>query len=147
MAFDLYLDTSALVKLYVREPETAELSAFVRKSAPPLPFSSLHELELTHALERRREEGDLSTIGVNQIVGSLDKDLKQGVLARPGTEWPGIFARAIHLLRQHRGLRSLDALHIGHALESGAIWFVTYDRRQGKAAAGEGLKLWPKNAG
>ena len=44
MAFDLYLDTSALVKLYVREPETAELSALVRRHAPPLPFSSLHEL-------------------------------------------------------------------------------------------------------
>ncbi|HRG57004.1 MAG TPA: type II toxin-antitoxin system VapC family toxin [Lacunisphaera sp.] len=144
MALDLYLDSSALVKLYVREPETAELSAFVRKFSPPLPFSSLHELELTHALERRREEGDLSTIGVNQIIGSLDHDLTQGVLSRPATDWPGTFARAIHLLRQHQGLRSLDALHIAHALESGAVWFVTYDRRQGKAAAGEGLKLWPK---
>lgn len=143
-AFDLYLDSSALVKLYVREPETAELSAFVRKYAPPLPFTSLHELELTHALERRREEGDITTIGLNQITGALDKDLTQGVLARPGTEWPGIFARAIHLLRQHRGLRSLDALHIGHALESGAVWFVTYDKRQGKAASAEGLKLWPE---
>ena len=144
MAYDLYLDSSALVKLYVREPETAELSAFVRKSVPPLPYSSLHELELTHALERRREDADLSTIAVNQIVGAIDKDLTTGVLARPGTEWPGTFARAIHLLRQHRGLRSLDALHIGHALESGAVWFVTFDKRQGKAASAEGLKLWPK---
>ena len=142
---DLYLDTSALVKLYVREPESAELSAFVRKLAPPLPFSSLHELELTHALERRREAGAITTIGLNQITGALDKDLTQGVLARPDTEWPGIFARAIHLLRQHRGLRSLDALHIGQALESGARWFVTYDKRQGKAASAEGLKLWPKD--
>lgn len=144
MSLDLYLDSSALVKLYVREPGTAELSAFVRKFSPPLPFSSLHELELTHALERRREEGDLSTIGLNQIVGTLDHDLTQGVLARPAAEWSGTFARAIHLLRQHRGLRSLDALHIGHALEAGAVWFVTYDRRQGKAATAEGLKLWPK---
>ena len=144
MAYDLYLDSSALVKLYVREPETAGLAAFVRKSAPPLPFSSLHELELTHALERRREDGDITSIGLNQIIGTIDTDLTQGVLVRPGAEWPGIFARAIHLLRQHRGLRSLDALHIGQALETGAVWFVTYDRRQGKAASAEGLKLWPK---
>lgn len=143
-ALDLYLDSSALVKLYVRELETAELSAFVRKSSPPLPFSSLHELELTHALERRRSEGDLTTIQLNQIVSALDKDLTNGVLARPAADWPGTFAHAIHLLRQHRGLRSLDALHIGHALESGAVWFVTYDQRQAKAAAAEGLKLWPK---
>ncbi len=144
MACDLYLDSSALVKLYVHEPETAEVSAFVRKYAPPLPYSSLHELELTHALERRREEGDLTTIALNQIIGAIDQDLTRGVLSRPAAEWPGTFARAIHLLRQHRGLRSLDALHIGHALESGALWFVTYDKRQGKAASAEGLKLWPK---
>ena len=66
------------------------------------------------------------------------------VVTGPAAAWPGTFARAIHLLRQHRGLRSLDALHIGEALESGAIWFVTYDRRQGRAAAEEGLKFWPK---
>ncbi len=82
MATDLYLDSSALAKLYVREPETVELSAFVRQYAPPLPFSSLHELELTHAIERRREEGDLTTIQLNQITAALDKDLTTGVLAR-----------------------------------------------------------------
>jgi hypothetical protein len=141
MAFDLYLDTSALVKLYVREPETAQLSAFVHRHAPPLPYSSLHELELTHALVRRHEEKDLSSADITQITAALEKDLAAGVLARPDANWPGIFARAIHLLRRHRGLRSLDALHIGHALESGAMWFVTYDRRQGIAAEAEGLKL------
>lgn len=144
MAFDLYLDTSALVKLYVREPETVELSTFVRRHAPPLPYSSLHELELTHALERQREEGDLTSVDVTRITVALEKDLEGGVLARPEADWPGVFTRAIHLLRQHRGLRSLDALHIGQALECGAGWFITYDKRQAKAAAGEGLKLWPK---
>lgn len=144
MAFDLYLDTSALVKLYVREPETAELSAFVRRHAPPLPFSSLHELELTHALERRHHEGDLTSVDLTRITAAFEKDLEASVLARPDADWPGTFARAIHLLRQHRGLRSLDALHIGHALEAGAVWFITYDKRQGKAASAEGLKLWPK---
>ncbi len=144
MIFDLYLDTSALVKLYVLEPESAALSAFVRKHSPPLPFSSLHELELTHALERRRADGDLSAEGSNRIAAAIEKDLTGGLLARPSADWPGTFARAIHLLRQHRGLRSLDSLHIGSALESGCVWFVTYDQRQGRAAAAEGLKLWPK---
>lgn len=143
MTSDLYLDTSALAKLYVAEPETAGLAAFVRRRSPPLPFSSLHELEITHALERRRADGDLTTDQANRIRAALDKDLESGVLARPSADWPGTFARAIHLLRQHRGLRSLDALHIGHALEAGAVWFVTYDQRQAKAARAEGLKLWP----
>ena len=55
---------------------------------PTLPFTSLHELELTHALERRREEGDLSTSALNQIIGAIDKDLTQAVLTRPPTTWP-----------------------------------------------------------
>lgn len=144
VAFDLYLDTSALVKLYVLEPESAALSAFVRRHSPPLPYSSLHELELTHALERRRAGGDLTASESNRIAAALEKDLKDGLLARPADDWPGTFARAIHLLKQHRGLRSLDSLHIGSALESGSASFVTYHQRQGRAAAAEGLKLWPK---
>jgi predicted nucleic acid-binding protein len=141
----LYLDSSALVKLYVREAETVELSTFIRRRSPPLPFTSLHELELTQALERRSAEGDIPTVEYNRIMAALEHDLASGILSRPEVDWPGVFARAIHLLRQHRGLRSLDALHIGHALENGAVWFVTYDQRQAKAADAEGLKLWPRN--
>jgi predicted nucleic acid-binding protein len=144
-AGELYLDSSALVKLYVREAETDDLAAFLRRRSPPLPFTALHELELTQALERRRAEGEVSMSEYKRVMAALEQDLTSGVLIRPVVEWPGVFARAVHLLKQHRGLRSLDALHIGHALESGAHWFVTYDRRQGKAASGEGLRLWPQD--
>ena len=34
-AYDVYFNISALVKLYMREPETSEVSAFVRKYAHP----------------------------------------------------------------------------------------------------------------
>lgn len=144
MAFTLYLDTSALVKLYVQEPETADLSACVSKHAPPLPFSSLHELELNHALERRREEGGLTGREINRIIATIEKDLDNGVLQRFNADWPDVFTRAIRLLRRHRGLRSLDALHVGSALGLGADWFVTYDRRQGRAASAERMNLWPQ---
>lgn len=70
-------------KLYVREPESAELSAFVRKLAPPLPFSSLHELELTHALERRRAEGDLTTILSSRAASDLPRNTSAQIFILP----------------------------------------------------------------
>jgi uncharacterized protein len=143
MAWELYLDSSALVKLYVREPESGDLSVMVRRHTPPLPFSSLHELELTHALERRCAEGDLARATVASITTAIETDLGTGVLLRPACEWASVFARSIQLLRRHRGLRSLDALHVGLALELDCPSFVTYDLRQAKAAEAEGLQLWP----
>lgn len=140
----LYLDTSALVKLYVHETETAELSAFVRRFKSPLPYTSLHDLELTHALERRRAERDLTAANVNQIRNLIEQDLESGILFRPDTNWPTAFARSIQLLRQHSGLRSLDALHVGCALELSSKRFVTYDRKQAIAASAEDMLVWPR---
>jgi uncharacterized protein len=140
----LYLDTSALVKLYVQEAETAELSAFVRRFRRPLPYTSLHELELTHALERRRRERALTAADANRVRKLVEEDLRLGVLVRPEITWPVVFARAIQLLRHHAGLRSLDALHLGCALELAPHRFVTYDSKQGVAAAAEQLSVWPR---
>lgn len=140
----LFLDTSALVKLYVQEEETAELSAFIRRCQSPLPYTSLHELELTHALERRKNDREMTSAEVGLIRKLIEQDLRSGVLFRPEINWPAAFARAIDLLRHHAGLRSLDALHVGCALNLAANRFVTYDRRQAVAAAAEDLLIWPR---
>lgn len=137
--FELYLDTSALAKLYVAEPESTDLADFLHRHRPPLPFTSLHELELTHALQRRQGEGDITVAQLNGIRRALERDLSDGILTRPPVEWPGAFARGIHLLQAHRGLRSLDSLHIGLALELGSQHFITYDSWQSQAAGAEGF--------
>ena len=143
MAFDVYLDTSALVKLYLVEPESGTVAHWLLGHRPPVPYSSLHELEVTHAIERKCLEADFGFRQATLTRSTLEKDLAEGVLERPAPDWPGIFARAIHLLRQHRGLRSLDGLHVGSALEYGCVWFVSFDARQRKVASAEGLKVWP----
>jgi len=46
-----YLDTSALLNLYVSEPESASLADFVVRLKSPLPYTALHELEIANAIE------------------------------------------------------------------------------------------------
>ena len=146
MRADLYLDTSALVKLYVAEPETERLAAYVTRQPGPLPYTSLHELELTHALERRAADGDLPRPDVARICALIEKDLADGTLFRPEFAWESAFASAIHLVRQHKNLRSLDSLHLGYALGMKCTKFVTFDQRQARVAIAEKLLLWPRRA-
>jgi predicted nucleic acid-binding protein len=139
----LYLDTSALVKLYVAEPETEKLAAYVTRQPGPLPYTSLHELELTHALERRAADGDLPKTDVARVYALLEKDLADGTLFRPEFTWESAFSKANYLVRQHKNLRSLDSLHLGCALDLACSKFVTFDRRQARAATAEKFVLWP----
>ena len=49
----LWLDTSALVSLYVPKARSARVARLVRRAGEPIPFSQLHELELANALRLR----------------------------------------------------------------------------------------------
>jgi predicted nucleic acid-binding protein len=142
----VYLDTSALAKLYVLEPETARLSEFVKQQGSSLPYTSLHELELTQVLERRRGDADLSAKEAARIRSLIESDLSHGILTRREISWPDAFSTAIRLLERHArgfGMRSLDSLHLACALANKSQLFVTFDQRQSRAAHAERLKVWP----
>jgi len=148
----VYLDTSALVKLYVEEPESAALAAFVVQLAPDfMPYHSLHELECAHALERRLGDGAFAARQAAEVRRWMERDLGAMILRRPLLEWSEVFAAAIRLTRRHgrkHGLRSLDSLHVAAALaikgsSPGRIVFVTYDERQARTAKAEKFEVWP----
>jgi uncharacterized protein len=146
MSAPLYLDTSALAKLYVPEPETSAVERWVRAQDQPIPFSSLHELELASLLERKRGAGDASAAAVKRVWAHVEHDLRSGVLRRPELDWPPVFAAAVRLVRRHggrAGLRALDSLHLAAAAQLRPSAFATFDRRQSRAAAAEGLRILP----
>ena len=139
----LYLDTSALTKLYLIEPETPEVARRVRMQQSPIPFGSLHELEFSSAFERRRAAGEISEATVKQIWRAIESDLRQGVLQRIDLDWPAIFSAAVQLVQRHGarvGLRALDSLHLACALELKSKTLITFDERQSRAAALEGME-------
>ncbi|MGH7860565.1 MAG: type II toxin-antitoxin system VapC family toxin [Candidatus Binatia bacterium] len=138
----LWLDTSALVSLYVPEPRSARVARLVRRTGEPLPFSQLHELELANALRLRVFRHEAKRQQVDATLARIAEDLDAGILHRVAIDWPVALARAIALADQHSsrvGCRSLDLLHVSAAMISASDRFVTADRRQSQVARRAGL--------
>ena len=115
-----YLDSSALVKLAVREPESAALCRYLRRRRP-LIVSALARTEVARALLSlgpeavRRDQDVLARVDLVRI---NDRVLDPAG-AMPSAE-----------------LRSLDAIHLATAQQLGAdlARIVTYDDRMAGAA-------------
>lgn len=140
-AAPVYLDTTALVKLFVPEPESDALNrALVDAGAVIL--SDLALTEMASALGRRTREGLLEPVAARRLhrrAVKLSDSCKRAELV------PEVHRHAERLLLTARdlSLRALDALHVALAVESGAATLVTYDARLRKAAASYGLFVAP----
>lgn len=142
----LYLDASALVKLYVDEPLSQELSAAVDE-AEAVATSLLAYAETMAAFARARREGRLSPHGYRHIVDAFEED------------WPCYIAvevtdrlvKSAGTLAASRALRGYDALHLASALSlrervPSAVMFVAFDRELNIAAKREALRIHPLGA-
>lgn len=123
----MYLDTSAAVKLLVREKESTalvkHLSAGVRLVSSELLLTEAHRVCLRLGLDGRDAAERL--IGVD-ILGIQSAHLSvAGVLTAP----PG------------RSLRTLDAIHLAAALALEEDEILTYDDQQAAAAEHYGLAV------
>jgi predicted nucleic acid-binding protein len=121
-----YLDSSALVKLVIDEPESAALRRHLRRRRP-LVSSALARTEVLRALLLEGEEGvarGRAVLGRIDLVRINDRVLNPaGVLLPPD-------------------LRSLDAIHLVTAQQLGAdlSQIVSYDDKMLEAAKLLGLK-------
>lgn len=126
----VYLDSSALVKLVVREPESDALRRFLRRRATERRFTSaLARVEVVRAVaaggptavaHARRQ-----LARVDQL--TIDRELLDAAaMLAPGT-----------------ALRSLDAIHLAAARALGAELrlVLTYDRRMQDAARALGMTV------
>lgn len=123
-----YLETSAAVKLIVREAETEAMLAWAADHAGNIVSSDLTRTELLRAV-RRDAPGRADSAGE-----LLDRahvvDLPASVFARAAVLDPAI-------------LRTLDALHLATAMDFGAELdgIVTYDDRLASAARVHGITV------
>jgi uncharacterized protein len=123
-----YIDSSAVLKLAIREPETAALEAHVAA------LDGLVSSRLT-VLECRRAARRTSRVRILQAVdGVLDAvyllDVTQAILDDAARADPPL-------------LRSLDAIHLATALSIGdaQVEVITYDKRFADAARANGLTV------
>ncbi len=136
----VYLDSSALAKLYVPEPESDALDAWLR-GRRDLMISELVLTEVLSAVARRRREGLLSAGQAVEIRDALLADASSGVFHRLDLS-PAVHREAERLLFQVESapLRTLDALHLAAALVGSATHVITFDARMRAAAAHVGLR-------
>ena len=125
----LYLDSSALVKLVVAEPETAALLAFLA-AWPHRVSSALARVEVLRAVKRA---------GAGPAVrGRATRVLARVALIRVDDP---VLAAAARVPPPE--LRTLDAIHLATARSlDGLGGIVTYDARLGRAAGRARIKVW-----
>lgn len=120
----IYLDSCALLKLLLPEPETPELRAFLTSRAREgHATSALAQTEVSRALIRARAEPEVGDAAEEMLDRLLRIRVTDHVLRAAG-------------MVPMRHLRSLDAIHLASAehLEDALTSFVTYDKRLAAAA-------------
>ncbi len=107
----LYLDTSALVKLYVEEDGSDNVDAAVRV-ASSIATSAVAYPEARAALARLERDGHITPEEHRAAVADFDADWESlGVL-----DLTRNLARFCGRLAQKHGLRGFDAVHLGSAV-------------------------------
>jgi hypothetical protein len=136
---NIYVDSSALAKLYVPEAESDTLDAFLR-GRRGLMISELANTEVLSAVARRKREGELHAKQANEIHDAVLGDADSGSFGRLDLN-PEAHREAERLLfaTDSLPLRTLDALHIALAFSGGASHILTFDRRMREAATQAGL--------
>jgi uncharacterized protein len=121
-----YLDSSAIVKLAIDEPQSGALRRYLRRRGPLL-SSALARAEVLRAL---LDEGEPGLTRGRVVLGRINLiRVNDRLLNAAGTLLPA-------------ELRSLDAIHLATALQLGGDirQIVTYDDRMAAAAAELGMR-------
>ncbi|MDA0206851.1 MAG: type II toxin-antitoxin system VapC family toxin [Acidobacteria bacterium] len=139
-----YLDTSALVKLYVQELGTeVVLSLTSDLENDRLAILDLARVELRSAVRRRERASDIDSAQAFQMLGQFDEHLSELYLTQPCNS--SVVEEAVRLL-DHQSLCAYDALQLAGAivLQSGGLsemTFVCADKDLVQAARAEGLTV------
>jgi predicted nucleic acid-binding protein len=139
---NIYVDSSFMVAIYVRESHSVEALRRISKR-PRVWLTPLHKLEFSHAVAQQVFRRNLSEADAGAVLEEFDQDSVN--LVWELADLPvGAFQSGIALARNYvsgYGTRSFDTLHVASALELGATEFWTFDERQAKLAKAVGLKV------
>jgi uncharacterized protein len=136
----VYLDASALVKLFVPEAESDELNQALTGLTDVI-VSDLTLTEMASALGRRTREQRLRREEAQRLYREATK---LHAASHQAELTPPIHRRAERLMLSLTiPLRALDALHLATALDAEAATVVTFDPRLRAAAASQGLFVAP----
>lgn len=136
-----YFDTSAYLKLYVRENGSEEAKKIAKKNR--IISSAILLTECYSALSRKKNMGEIKEVSFYDLTDRLKEDLKYLEIVRLTDD----VLRKAEEIALNSTVRAMDALHAASAVifqESSRfeLSFVTSDRKQEKAVRVFGLKTF-----
>jgi predicted nucleic acid-binding protein len=139
-----YLDTSALVKLYVEEPGTSvviDLASDLDNDR--LAILDLARIEFRAAVRRRERSEDIAPAQASQLLSQFEEHLAEIFSTQPSNA--SVVEEASRLLDQHP-LRAYDAVQLAGAIVLKAsglpeLTFVCADKQLIQVARVEGLDV------
>ena len=146
-----YLETSALVKLYVREPGTDRVLRLASRTANHrLAVLALAQAEFRSAVRRRQREGDIDERLATRLIQRFEQHLEARFLRQPVNEL--VLDKALDLIDRYP-LRAYDAVQLAGCLVLKSTStgedpvFVCAGRQLIAAAETEGLAALDPTAG
>jgi predicted nucleic acid-binding protein len=141
----LYLDTSSLLKLYIRELGSELVQSRVASQDNPLPIWEIQKAELINALRLKVFWNEITLEQAETQIALFENRLKRGLYAFPEIDRNSLMKCVLRLGAEtpRLGCRTMDIFHVACALEIGASEFLSFDQRQNTLAIHAGLKLTP----
>jgi predicted nucleic acid-binding protein len=139
----VYVDPSALLRLYIHQPESAAMNAWRSRRKGPLAVTHHGRAEIVNGICLAAFRGYVSADALRDALASFDEDFAAGRYVQADLMWRAALRRAEDLSRKHTpalGCRTLDVLHVASAMELGHRYFLTFDLRQRRLARSAGLK-------
>ena len=128
----IYLDTSALIKLYLIEMGSREVNDLIMAQDEPLPIWELQEAEFVNAMRLKVFWGDIAEKQADRQIEIFQERKSGGFYYFPELDRTQFLPKFYQICRhsQELGCRTLDVLHVVCASLIGADRFVSYDTRQ-----------------
>lgn len=139
----LYLDTSALLKLYIREPGSETVQTIVASQDSPLPVWEIQEAELTNALRLKAFWKEITEVQAESQIKLFEDRRRRGFYFFPEIDRSNLLEtfRRLSAETPRLGCRTIDIFHVACAVELQASAFMTFDNRQTELALFAGLQI------
>jgi len=139
----LFLDTSALAKLFQEEPGTDYVDEAINSPDNEIWVLELVEIEFLSCIYRRYREGEISDEDINIVSLVFEEQIRQFNVEMLGSS---IIEEARQLMQEYgkeAGLRTLDSLHLAacRLLYEPGWFFVCSDKRLCDIALQAGIQV------
>jgi len=137
----IYLDTSALIKLYIIENGSTLVDEIISENAVPLPVWDLHVIEFHNALKLKIYRNELNDKEAIHLSLLFKERKKAGIYYTPELDREDHTELCLRCtdFSAEIGCRSLDIMHVAAASLFRAERFLTFDKRQAELAEKVGL--------